>query len=85
MGEYKNVILSKKEIEDLKEEYPETWMQWVEKLSAYMASTGKTYQKHIATIRLWAMKDGTVEKTRKRRLDEDEIAALEAMLHEESG
>ena len=29
----------------------------MERLSAYMASTGKTYKNHLATIRSWALRD----------------------------
>ena len=31
--------------------------QYIEKLSEYMASTGKRYQSHAATIRRWAGED----------------------------
>ena len=33
------------------------WGQYIEKLSEYMASTGKRYQSHAATIRRWAGED----------------------------
>ena len=41
----------------LKEEFPYDWEQRIERLSAYMASTGKTYKNHLATIRNWARRD----------------------------
>ena len=34
-----------------------TWGQYIEKLSEYMASTGKRYRSHAATIRRWASED----------------------------
>ena len=35
----------------------QVWGQYIEKLSEYMASTGKRYQSHAATIRRWASED----------------------------
>ncbi|MDY2821033.1 MAG: replisome organizer [Oscillospiraceae bacterium] len=57
-GEYKNVLLSDDDIEKLKKEFPD-WADRIERLSAYMASTGKTYKNHLATIRNWARRDRT--------------------------
>jgi hypothetical protein len=45
----------------LKNELPEKWSFYVERLSEYMASTGKNYDNHAATIRRWAAND--TEKT----------------------
>ena len=56
-GRYQNVFLSDTEIAELQAELPELWQQYVEKLSEYMASTGKTYKNHAATIRRWAAED----------------------------
>lgn len=56
-GEYQNVLLSDSDIEKLKDEFPTDWEERVERLSAYMASTGKRYKNHLATIRNWARKD----------------------------
>ena len=56
-GEYKNVLLSDKDFEKLREEFPADWQQRIESLSAYIASTGKTYKNHLATIRNWARRD----------------------------
>ena len=56
-GRYQNVFLSDTEITELQAELPDFWQQYVEKLSEYMASTGKTYQNHAATIRRWAAED----------------------------
>ena len=56
-GRYQNIFLSDTEIAELQAELPDLWEQYVEKLSEYMASTGKTYQSHAATIRRWAAED----------------------------
>lgn len=56
-GEYGNVLLSDTDLEKLKNEFPHDWEDRIEALSAYIASTGKTYKNHLATIRNWARKD----------------------------
>ena len=56
-GRYQNVILTDKELADLQAEFPTVWEKYVEKLSAYMESTGKRYKSHAATIRRWASED----------------------------
>lgn len=56
-GEYNNVLLSDEELEKLKAELPDSWEQYIQDLSSYMASTGKSYKSHLATIRNWARKD----------------------------
>lgn len=56
-GEYQNVLLSDAELEKLKKEYPFDWGDRIERLSSYIASTGKAYKNHLATIRNWARRD----------------------------
>lgn len=56
-GEYDNVLLSDSDMEKLKSEFPTDWNERIERLSAYMASTGKSYKNHLATIRNWARMD----------------------------
>ena len=53
-GEYRNVKLSDDDLEKLKAEFPSDWRARIENLSAYIASTGKSYRSHLATIRNWA-------------------------------
>ena len=55
-GEYQNVLLSDEDFEKLKKEFLD-WSDRIERLSAYMASTGKSYKNHLATIRNWARRD----------------------------
>lgn len=57
-GSYKNVLLSDEEYAKLQAEYPADYAERVERLSEYIASTGKSYKSHFATIRSWARKDG---------------------------
>ena len=56
-GRYQNVFLTDEELADLQASFPTVWGQYIEKLSEYMASTGKRYQSHAATIRRWASED----------------------------
>lgn len=60
-GEYKNVLLTDDELEKLKAEYPD-YQERIERLSSYVASTGKSYKSHYATIRNWARRDTPTKK-----------------------
>ncbi len=64
-GSYGNVFLTDDELEALKAELPTKWDYYIERLSSYIASTGKKYQNHAATIRRWAEDDR--QKTPGRR------------------
>jgi hypothetical protein len=55
-GLYKNVLLSDDDLTKLKAEFVD-WEQRIERLSEYIASTGKSYKNHLATIRAWARKE----------------------------
>jgi Asp-tRNA(Asn)/Glu-tRNA(Gln) amidotransferase C subunit len=55
-GEYNNVLLTDEELDKLKTEYSD-YQERIERLSSYVASTGKSYKSHYATIRNWARKD----------------------------
>ena len=66
-GEYKNVLLSDKDLEKLKAEFPNDYEERIERLSAYMRSTGKPYKDHLATIRNWARRDKQEEKPKERK------------------
>lgn len=56
-GQYKNVLLSDDELEKLKTEFPLDWQDRIERVSEYVASTGKHYSNFLAVIRAWAKKD----------------------------
>ena len=56
-GRYENVFLTEAEVAELQADFPAVWQEYIERLSEYMASTGKTYKSHAATIRRWAKED----------------------------
>lgn len=60
-GEYNNVLLTDEELDKLKAEFPD-WSARIERLSSYMASIGKSYKNHLATIRNWAKRDAEQPK-----------------------
>ncbi len=68
-GRYGNVILSDKELAELKTELPSSWENYIERLLEYMASKGKSYKNHAATIRRWAKED--MEKNKPKGYDRD--------------
>ena len=68
-GHYQNVFLTDEELADLQASFPAVWEQYIEKLSEYMASTGKCYQSHAATIRRWAGEDAKKTVTPSRNRD----------------
>lgn len=61
-GTYENVLLSDEQMEKLQSEFPFDWKERIERVSEYVASTGKKYKDYLATIRSWAKKE-TVKKT----------------------
>ena len=61
-GEYKNVLLSDSDMEKLKTEFPNDYLERIERVSSYCASTGKTYKNYLATIRNWAKKETPKEE-----------------------
>ena len=56
-GRYKNIFLTDTELSELQAELPDTWDFYINRLSEYMASKGKFYDNHAATIRRWAASD----------------------------
>ena len=70
-GSYENVFLSMKELKALKDEVPH-YQEYIEKLSSYMASSGKLYSNHAATIRSWALRDHPAPDKRTYECKEDE-------------
>lgn len=61
-GMYNNVLLSDEDMQKLRDEFPHDYTDRIERLSEYIASTGKKYKSHLATIRSWARKDKQQEK-----------------------
>ena len=64
-GRYNNVILTDTELSGLKTELPDKWEYYIDRLSCHIASTGKQYQSHAATIYKWAQEDAAKEKPKK--------------------
>ena len=56
-GSYDNVLLTDDEFQKVKDEFPLDYTARIERLSEYIASTGKVYKNHLATIRSWAKRD----------------------------
>ncbi len=62
-GSEKNVFLSDNELKDLRTRYGNSAVsKLIEDLSVYMASKGKRYKSHKATILNWARRGGIVEQ-----------------------
>ena len=56
-GLYEQVLLTDEDYKKLKEEFPHDHSERIARLDEYIASTGKKYKNHLATIRSWARKD----------------------------
>ena len=56
-GRFCNVFLSDAEINGLKSELPDKWEYYIDRLSVHIASSGKQYRNHAATIYKWAQED----------------------------
>lgn len=56
-GRFHNVFLSDSKFDSLKAELPEKWKYYIDRLSAHIASSGKQYQNHAATIYKWEQED----------------------------
>ena len=68
-GRYRNVFLTDEELTELQSELPTLWQNYIDRLSEYMASTGKQYQNHAATIRRWAAEDRRKNASQTRNRD----------------
>lgn len=83
-GEFKNVLLTEEEYHKLE---ISNLLTYIEKLSSYIASTGKRYKSHYATILNWSRKDGKntnkeladklTQDIKEEQASEEEIKALE--------
>ncbi len=56
-GEFENVLLSADELQKLKSKFGAETESYIERLSSYIASSGKRYKSHYATILSWTQKD----------------------------
>ena len=73
-GEYKNVLLSDEELERLQKELPD-WQNMVERLSEYIASSGKKYKSHYATLRSWHRREPKSNKP-PQAFPEDDLSGI---------
>ena len=64
-GLYENVLFTDEDYKKLVEEFPYDYRDRIERLSEYIASTGKKYKSHLATIRSWARTDTQKPANRK--------------------
>lgn len=81
-GEYQNVLLTDEDLSKLKAEFPNDWQSRIERLSEYMASTGKSYKNHLATIRNWAKRDYQKQSQKQAKYnnaDEEYFKTLEEL------
>ena len=56
-GRYENVLLTQSELDGLKADLPDKWNYYIDRLSCHIASSGKRYHSHAATIYKWAQED----------------------------
>ena len=56
LGELGNVRLKKSEYEAFIEEFPEDYSERIDELSLYMASSGREYKDHYATLKVFSKK-----------------------------
>lgn len=63
-GKFLNVFLTQEEFDQFKAEYPDQWRNMIGRLSEYMASSGKRYENHYATLCLWASREKQEKKIR---------------------
>lgn len=80
-GEYNNVLLTDEQMAKLQAEFPD-WHERIERLSAYMASHGKSYKDHLATIRNWAKKDQQPRQQYRKQTKADELQDAYSMMAE---
>ena len=64
-GRYENVFLSQSELDGLKADLPGKWDYYIDRLSCHIASSGKRYKSHAATIYKWAQEDATKKAPKK--------------------
>ena len=80
-GEYNHVLLTDEQMAKLQAEFPD-WQERIERLSSYMASTGKSYKDHLATIRNWAKKDQQPRQQYRKQTKADELQDAYSMMAE---
>lgn len=59
-GVLDNVFLKDDEYEKLTKNYPYHFQEYIDKVSTYVASSGRKYKSHYATVLAWLQKDNVV-------------------------
>lgn len=67
-GSFQNVLLSDEDLSDLEKKLGSKLDNYIERLGAYMSSTGKIYKNHKATILTWYFKDQGVKQNSKSNI-----------------
>ena len=81
-GRYNNVFLSSSEVNRLMSDYPYHYLKKIDRLSAYLLSTGKKYQNHYAVLVEWLEADAEKEvehipaPTRRASYDIEELEKI---------
>lgn len=57
LGQFKNVMLTQSELDELMKKYPSTCDSKLEHLSSYLEITGKQYKNHFAVLLRWLEED----------------------------
>ena len=61
-GQYQNVLLSENQYAMLESDYPDSFKDYINRLSAYMEINGRHYANHYAVLRKWLDEDGKTAK-----------------------
>ena len=64
-GRYGNVFLTQSEVDGLKADLPGKWDYYIDRLSCHIASSGRKYHSHAATIYKWAQEDAAKKAPKK--------------------
>lgn len=76
LGLFGNVFLTQSEIDSLKSKYPDDYSDKIERLSRYLASTGKSYRSHYAVLLQWLEQDLLQKPKRKASYNIDELEKI---------
>lgn len=74
-GTCQNVRLSLDEYDEVKNKFPQDYERLINRLSSYMAETGKAYNNHFATLIRWGQEDA--EKQQKEQKQKKEVDSFE--------
>lgn len=77
-GQFRNVLLTQSELDELMSKYPNDCQKKIERLSRYLASTGKHFENHFATLVDWIEQDGVTQpkKENSSSIDYDKLNKL---------